>query len=159
MLSFFEKPTVFKTLFGEEPVKFINIFHFTTYFLPRLTFVIFIEIFAFYFLRLYKLSLQEAHFYQNELTAIEFKLIALKTALLLSKDNQLDTILNEFVKIDNNKVIKQGETTAEIEKYKAENNYSESIISKLSEVMRLILGKKEEDKTPKPVEDTVKKEK
>lgn len=59
---------------------------FTTHFLPRLTLVVFIEIFAYFFLRLYKSSLTEIKYFQNEMTNIEAKFIALYIAL--ESDNQ-----------------------------------------------------------------------
>jgi hypothetical protein len=51
-------------------------------FLPRLSLIIFIEFFAYFFLKLYKSNLLEVKYVHNELTNIESKHIALQTALL-----------------------------------------------------------------------------
>lgn len=56
-------------------------FDLAVHFVPRLTLVLFIEVFAYFFLRLYKSSLSEIKYFQNEVTNMEAKYIALKTAL------------------------------------------------------------------------------
>ncbi len=50
-------------------------------FLPRFSIVVLIEMFSFFFLRLYKASLSEIKYFQNEATNIEHKFLALQTAL------------------------------------------------------------------------------
>ena len=52
------------------------------YFLPRISFVIFIEVFSFFFLRLYKANLSDVKFYQNELTNADARLVALEATLI-----------------------------------------------------------------------------
>ncbi|MBI5525005.1 MAG: hypothetical protein HY897_01580 [Deltaproteobacteria bacterium] len=41
-----------------------------SHYVPRITTVTFIEVFAFFFLKLYRASLIEIKFYQNELTSL-----------------------------------------------------------------------------------------
>lgn len=48
------------------------------YFIPRFTLSIFIEVFSFFFLRLYSTSLNDIKYFQNELTNIESRFIALR---------------------------------------------------------------------------------
>lgn len=61
-------------------------------FLPRLSLVILIEVFAFFFLKLYKVSLIEIKFFQNELTNFEAKYIAFRIAYQ-RKDREMSCIL------------------------------------------------------------------
>jgi hypothetical protein len=65
-------------------------------FVPKLSLVIFIEVFAFFFLSLYKASLAEIKYYQNEMTKIETKYIALVTALELKSADITAEILKEL---------------------------------------------------------------
>ena len=51
------------------------------YYAPRLSLAICIELFAYFFLRLYKTSLQDIKYFQNELTNIEMRSMALMAAL------------------------------------------------------------------------------
>lgn len=104
---------------------------FISYFIPRLTLVIFIEVFSFYFLKLYKTNLNEIQYYQNEMTDIEFKIVSLKSALLGQDEEFLKQLLSEVIKIDHNKIIKKDETTIEIEKYRAENENSKELLNRI----------------------------
>jgi len=104
---------------------------FISYFIPRLTLVIFIEVFSFYFLKLYRTNLNEIQYYQNELTDIDFKIVALKGALLSHDDEFLKQVLNEVIKIDHNKILKKDETTVDIEKFRAENENTKELLNKI----------------------------
>jgi hypothetical protein len=53
-----------------------------SYYIPRISTIAFIEVFAFFFLRLYKTTLAEEKFYQNELTSRTARQTALEAALL-----------------------------------------------------------------------------
>lgn len=50
------------------------------YFIPRISTVIFVEVFSFFFLRLYKATLAEEKYYQNEITARTARQTALEAA-------------------------------------------------------------------------------
>lgn len=65
-------------------------------FLPRISLVIFIEVFAFFFLSLYKKSLLEIKYYQSELTKIEANYVALITAHSLNSGDIISEVLRGF---------------------------------------------------------------
>lgn len=104
---------------------------FVSYYVPRLALVIFIEVFSFYFLKLYRTNLNEIQYYQNEMTDINFKVISLKTALLSEDEENIKLLINELAKSDHNKILKKDETTAELERYKAESQYSKEILDQI----------------------------
>lgn len=93
---------------------------FISHFTPRLTLVILIELFAYFFLSLYKASLSEIKFFQNELTNIESKQIALQAAMTLSDPLAITNILNNLADTERNHVLKKDQTTVELEKAKIE---------------------------------------
>jgi hypothetical protein len=72
------------------------------HFLPRLSIVIFIETFSFFFLRLYKSGLADIKYYQNELTGIEARQVALQAAIGANVPDYAQPILTEFAKTDRN---------------------------------------------------------
>lgn len=75
------------------------------FFLPRLSLVILIEVFSYFFLKLYKESLNEIKFFQNELTNIESKLAAMHLSFVNKKDFEtIGCVINELVKTDRNKL-------------------------------------------------------
>lgn len=89
---------------------------FAIHFLPRLTLVLFIEIFAYFFLRLYKSSLSEIKYFQNEVTNMEAKYIALKTALNIGDQKIIGAVVAQLGNTERNHVLEKGQTTVEIEK-------------------------------------------
>lgn len=84
--------------------------------LPRFTLGIFIEIFAFFFLKLYKSNLNEIKYFQNELTNIEFKFVALENAILLKNTKVIDEILISFVNTERNFLLNNEKDEISIEK-------------------------------------------
>lgn len=64
-------------------------------FLPKLSIVLIIETLSFFFLKLYKKSLDEVKYFSNQLTGIRLRLLSFETALLL-EDKELikENILN-----------------------------------------------------------------
>lgn len=87
--------------------------------IPRMSLVIFIEIFAYFFLRLYKNGLSEIKFFQNEMTNIESKIISLKTAQLYNHTEAFKLASENLSKTERNFLISKSQTTVELEKAKS----------------------------------------
>lgn len=109
-----------------------------SHYIPRISLVIFIEIFAFFFLKLYKSNLQEIKYFNNEKTNIDFKLITLKTALFQEDLEMIKICLSELIKTERNFILKKDESTVEIEKIKHDNNSTKI----LADLIEKILPKK-----------------
>ncbi len=105
--------------------------------LPRAFLLIFIEIFSFFFLNLYKKSLDDIKYLNNELTNLENKFLA----LYLAKDNGnfklLSNALETLLKTERNFVLKKDETTIELEKNKIEAQSSNSTLQALKDIINL----------------------
>lgn len=99
-----------------------NAVQFLMHFAPRLAIVTFVQVFAFFFLRLYKLGLEEIKYFQNELTNIEQKEAAMSLALLTDDDDLKSDILLVIAKTERNNVLEKGQSTIEIERAKLESN-------------------------------------
>lgn len=99
------------------------------YYIPRLSLLVFVEFFAYFFLKLYKTNLNDVKYYQNELTTVQMKLAALTTAINFGKDTDISAIIIEISKIERNFILDKGKTTVEIEKSKidldSENSWRE----------------------------------
>lgn len=104
-------------VFGSS-VNYQNIIDLLSYYIPRIAFIIFIEVFAYFFLKLYKSNLEDIKYYQNELTNIESKIIALKSGMLLEDDGAIKSIIQSLSKTERNFILKKGESTVDIEKSK-----------------------------------------
>lgn len=106
---------------------------FAMHFLPRLTLVLFIEIFAYFFLRLYKSSLAEIKYFQNELTNVEQKYVALLIAIKYGESAIRNEVISKFASTERNHVLEKGQTTVELEKSRIDKE-------SLSEVAKHMAG-------------------
>lgn len=80
-------------------------------FLPRLSIVALVELFSYFFLRLYKSSLDEIKYFQNEATNIEFHFVALEAAIHSEKEELSTEAIKSFLKTDRNHLLSNGMTS------------------------------------------------
>lgn len=85
------------------------------YYIPRLSIVIFIEVFSYFFLRLYRANLNDIKYFQNELTNIESKLTALNIAVHSNDHLMIKSVVDSLLATERNFVLKKGETTIDLE--------------------------------------------
>ncbi|WP_160112237.1 hypothetical protein [Aquimarina sp. AU58] len=90
-------------------------------FIPRLSLVLFIELFAFFFLKQYKSNLEDIKYYNNEKTNIDFRILAIKIAETLEDKTMHDQIINSFISIDRNFKLDKDQSTIQLEKMKLDN--------------------------------------
>ncbi len=125
----------------DELIKFIY------YFIPRLSLLVFTQLLANYFLSLYRTNSNEIKYYQNELTDLEYKSISLKIALLSENEENVGYLLKEIMKTERNKVLKDGETTVELEMHKADHTFYKDLNpNKLLEILLQNMQKEEKEK-------------
>ena len=83
---------------------------------------VFVQTFAYFFLRLYKTSLDDIKYYQNEITNIESKWLALN-AVMEEKDKALlKIIVDSLSKTERNFILKKGDSTLGLERERLEKN-------------------------------------
>jgi hypothetical protein len=105
------------------------------WYLPKLSFVLAVELFAYFFLRLYKVNLTEIKYFQNELTNLEGKYVALRFAIA-SDDNSLKSkVVEELCKTERNFILKKDESTVYSEQFRVENEFALSLAKTFSEVL------------------------
>lgn len=102
------------------------------YYIPRLTLSIFIELFSFFFLKLYKAGLNEIKYFQNELTNAELKFIAAEKAVMSDKDESISEVIKELASTERNFKLSKGESTVELEKFKTDQASNQKIIDALA---------------------------
>jgi hypothetical protein len=116
---------------GDAPKQPID---FALHSFPRLTLVIFIEVFAYFFLRLYKSGLSEIKYFQNEVTNMEAKYIALKTALNVGDEKIIGDVIAQFGNTERNHILEKGQTTVEIEKTRIDKEALGETLKNLSAI-------------------------
>jgi hypothetical protein len=109
---------------------------FAVQFGPRLSLATFIEVFAYFFLRLYKEGLAEIKYYQNELTNIESRTVALEAAERSGDRATQNKVISLIARTERNGILEKGQTTAAIQLAALENKSIASIIKSASEVIK-----------------------
>lgn len=88
----------------DYPKNELNLYQLVLYILPRLSIILIIETFAYFFLRLYRLSLDEIKYLHNEATSIEHRLLALKVALEKNDEETIKEIILALSKFEKNSI-------------------------------------------------------
>lgn len=101
----------------------------------RLSIVIFIEIFAFYYLRLHKNILEDIKFYQNEITNIEMKILSMYVAV---SDESKNLLVSELAKTERNFIISNKQTTINIEKRKYDTDIFKSTADSITKIIKSV---------------------
>lgn len=102
------------------------------YYAPRLTLSIFIEIFSFFFLKLYKAGLGEIKYFQNELTNAELKFIAAEKAVMNNNESSIAEVISELATTERNFKLAKGESTVDLEKYRSDQASNQKIMESLA---------------------------
>lgn len=106
--------------------------------LPRFALVVFIEVFSYFFLRLYRLGLDEIKYFQNELTNIESKLVSIEVAYITKNKKAIKDSLKVLARTERNGILKKGETTVELEHAKSQSQNVQSILKSIPELFKNI---------------------
>lgn len=110
-----------------------------SYFVPRVSLVILIEVFAYFFLRLYKQSLAEIKYFQNELTNVESKQLALHIALRSDDTALRSKVVEELAGTERNLILTKDQTTVELER----ERIAHEAYAGVTDVIREVVKKKE----------------
>lgn len=104
--------------------------------ITRLSLVSFVEIFAFFFLKMYKTELLSIQYYQDELTGIESRKIALLFSIIHNNQEDISKSIDCLVNIDRNFKLDANQTTVDLEKLKTENNFIKSQMDSMMDIFK-----------------------
>lgn len=113
-----------------------NIHEFLYNYFPRISFVVLVEIFAFFFLSLYKTSLSEIKYFQNEITNIDVKNIALVASIKDGNKEILVDVLKQLASTERNFILKKGQTTVHLENQKIDNQINMNYAKLISDLLK-----------------------
>ncbi len=122
------------------PYTSLQLFFIATF--PKLTFVVFIQVFAFFFLRLYKNNLEDAKYFQNELSNLTAKVASIKIALLTNNNELINFLLKDLSTIERNFKLYKDETLHNLENKKIEKEVDQNMIDLLKDLVSKIETKK-----------------
>jgi hypothetical protein len=118
--------------------QFDNLTKLLSNYIPRLSIIIFIELFAYFFLKLYKSNLQEIKYFQNELTNIESKFTSLRSAITFNLDTTKDYVIRSFSDTERNIFKKDKMTTEDLEKVRLETNKLNKLVETINNSIKNI---------------------
>ncbi|MGN8004871.1 hypothetical protein ACTJKQ_16960 [Acidovorax sp. 22279] len=124
------------SVFSEITAASKDLWAFVSHFIPRLTLVVMIELFAYFFLSLYKASLAEIKYFQNELTNVEAKQVSLRAAISYGDQAMIGDTLAKLAATERNHILSKDQTTVELEKAKIERDTKGEIAKYVSELFQ-----------------------
>jgi len=107
------------------------------YFIPRISLVLLIEIFAYFFLSLYKQSLGEIKYFQNEITNIQAKQLAVSLTTSLGDNALAGKVADSLATTERNFILTKDQTTLELERERINSQTNTSIITNLKEILAI----------------------
>lgn len=116
--------------------KFITIEEMFVNTFPKTIFVLLIEVFAYFFLKLYKQNLDDIKYYQNELTNIESKNLALQIAKQSNNYKLISVCIEEFLSTERNFILEKDQSTIEIEKERINSNNTNNTLQVLKDIFK-----------------------
>lgn len=126
------------SLFSQVDAK--NYMDYVLHFLPRFSLAIIIEIFAYFFLRLYKQSLDEIKYFQNEITNIEQKYMGLIIAKRNPDNEAVVTFASDLMKTERNYILQKGQSTVFLERDRIDAERQKEIGMLLSHLSKIPAG-------------------
>ena len=118
--------------------QFDNLTKLLSNYIPRLSIIIFIELFAYFFLKLYKNNLQDIKYFQNELTNIESKFTSLRSAITFNLDTSKDYVIKSLSDTERNILRKDKMTTEDLEKVRLEANKINKLLESINNSIKNI---------------------
>jgi hypothetical protein len=79
-----------------------------TFYVPRVTLAIFVEVFSFFFLRLYRTGLVDLKYFHGELLTLDLRIAALETAISNNDQESLRHVVSSLVDTDRTKQLGTG---------------------------------------------------
>lgn len=100
--------------------------------ISRISIVLAVELFAFYFLKLHREAMDGVKYYQNEITNIDLKAVGLNSAYSITEHSNLKSVVEELSKTERNFILSEKQTTVELERMKSESNSMMQMLDKIS---------------------------
>lgn len=111
------------------------------HFAPRVGLVVFVELLAYFFLKLYKSTLTSVQYYHNELTNIETRKIAAIVAIKHCKEDKIWQTVEYLLKVERNVLVKDKETTILMEMLKLQSEKDNSDLLSMQGLLNKVIDK------------------
>lgn len=120
-----------------NPVNTNDKFEYILHMAPKLSFVIVIELFAYFFLKLYKNGFDEVKYFQNELTNIDSKVLAIKFLKGVGNEVLMGEVIKNLMATERNFILEKGQSTVSLEKERLSVEGDKNIADALKEILKI----------------------
>lgn len=120
-----------------NPVDYEDNIKYLIYMIPKITFVFVIELFAYFFLRLYKSSFDEVKYFQNELTNIDSKVLGIKYLNNIKNEELMIEVVKNLMGTERNFILEKGQSTVLLDKYKISNDEIKNALEIVKEAIKV----------------------
>lgn len=110
-------------------------------FASRLSIAVIIEIFAYFFLNLYRSGMQEIKYYQNEITNILSRQAGVRAAFMQENENAISNAIKQLIETERNFILKKGETTINLEQNRIDREADSQLASTIANAVKLGIQK------------------
>ena len=102
------------------------------------------QVFAYFFLRLYRHGIFEIKYFQNEITTLEARMIGLQSAFALNDKSALKRMCEELIKTERNFILRKGETTIGLRQDELEQQGDKAGLAVVEKVLAMTPGRSKE---------------
>jgi hypothetical protein len=117
---------------SESPVDLVR-------FAVRLSLVLFIEVFAYFFLNLYRAGLLDIKYFQNEITNATFRVMAIEMAFAKHDTATTKKLCEELARTERNFVLKKNETTHDLRQTELLLQQEKTLSSSMERIVSAII--------------------
>ena len=103
---------------------------------PRISLALVVELFSYFFLGLYRTSLAEIKYFENEITTSELRLLGLRVASESGDAEALRAVLIECARTERNFRLAKDESTVELEREKLNNSFADKVLDRVGDLVR-----------------------
>lgn len=106
-----------------------------SFYLPRISLVVFVELFSYFFLNLYKWSLAEIKYFQNEITNMEARFTCLQIAMQEREAGLLPIVVETLARTERNFILSKDQTTVALARSKQESETSIGLLQVVEKIL------------------------
>lgn len=124
-----------------QPPTVSNWLQLATHYIPRIALAVFIEVFSFFFLRLYKTTLDESRRYNDDLSRLTLQWVAVETGWFADKDGETLTLAKEVLTLTKPPKVAAAEQASTV----SGDKLAKAILTAVSDELADKLKKEEKD--------------
>jgi hypothetical protein len=105
-------------------------------FLPRVTLILVLELFAYFFLNLYRSMAEDVKYYHNELSNLDARCLAAKLAVINADNASFRQVIENLAATERNIILREHESTPDLKRLQLEQMPLTALLRELRELVQ-----------------------